>query len=74
MPKRKTITAKNLKLTKSKDKDLFPYESFPYRLDHKDGKTKKVCHFQCDDHLIKYIERHKLLEKDYVAKYYINPK
>ena len=43
-------------------------------LSHKDGKSKKVCHFQCDDHLIKYIERHKLLEKDYVAKYYSNPK
>ena len=45
---------------RSKMKDLFPYEGFPIRLEHKEGKTKKVCHFQCVDHFEKYVTRHKL--------------
>lgn len=39
------------------------FEGFPYTLTHK--SEKRVCHFQCKEHVDKYIERHKLKKKDY---------
>ena len=45
------------------DKELFPWESFPYRLDLKD----KVAWFQCQDHMEKEIARYNLKPKDYKA-------
>lgn len=36
---------------------------FPFRLDHK--TENKVCWFQCQEHMDKYIQRHKLTTKDY---------
>lgn len=46
-----------------------PVESFeimfPLTLKHKDGKEDKVCYFQCQEHLDKYIERYKIKSKDY---------
>lgn len=47
-----------VKYTKSKDAKLFPYATFPYRLE--DRKENKVCWFECLEHAIKYIERYKL--------------
>ena len=38
---------------------------FPFRLDHK--TEKKVCWFQCQEHMDKYIQRHKLTTKDYTV-------
>ena len=52
------------------DLDKFPYETFPYRLEHFEGKGKKVCWFSHESHVHKYIERHKLAKKDYVAECY----
>lgn len=51
----------------------FPYETFPWRLEvNKDHHNVKgialtVCHFQCEEHLQKYIERYKLKPKDYIV-------
>lgn len=56
----------------SNDEDKFPYETFPYRLETKEGKTKKVCWFSHESHVHKYIERHKLKKNDYVAECYDN--
>jgi len=43
---------------------LFPYESFPIRLEHDDKqKGRMTCFFQCEEHLEKYIERGKLDRK-----------
>jgi len=39
---------------------LFPYETMPVRLEHGDKKDKTICYFQCEDHLQKYLNRHKL--------------
>ena len=52
-----------IKWTKSKDAKLFPWTSFPWRLE--DRKENKVCHFQCYEHAEKYIRRYKLEKKDY---------
>ena len=40
---------------------LFPYQSFPWRLD----LSTTVCHFECEEHLQKYLDRYKLKPKDY---------
>lgn len=52
---------------RSYDKKLFPWESFPYRLD--DKRENKVCHFQCFEHAEKHITRYNMLPKDYKLRY-----
>jgi len=42
------------------DTSLFPYETFPIRLEFGEKKNATICHFQCDEHLQKYLERYKL--------------
>ena len=50
---------------------LFPYATFPWRLEvNKDyhnvkGIALTVCHFECEEHLQKYLDRYKLRPKDY---------
>ena len=50
---------------------LFPYHTFPWRLEvNKDHHNVKgialtVCHFECEEHLQKYLDRYKLKPKDY---------
>ncbi len=40
---------------------LFPYELFPWRLEH----DNTICHFQCEEHLQKHIDRYKLKPRKY---------
>jgi hypothetical protein len=40
--------------------ELFPYETFPIRLQFGEVKNPTICHFQCQEHLDKYLERYKL--------------
>jgi hypothetical protein len=42
------------------DTSLFPYETFPIRLEFGEKKDATLCYFQCDEHLQKYLTRHKL--------------
>ena len=44
---------------------MFPYESMPYRLEYQDGTEHRVCHFQCEEHRTKHIERYKLAKGTY---------
>ena len=44
---------------------MFPYETFTYRLEYQDGTEHRVCHFQCEEHRIKHIERYKLKKGTY---------
>ena len=44
---------------------MFPYESFIYRLEYQDGTEHRVCHFQCEAHRTKHIERYKLAQGSY---------
>ena len=49
----------------------FPYKTFPWRLEvnkeHHNikGIALTVCHFECEEHLQKYLDRYKLKPKDY---------
>jgi len=65
-PKSKTKKKEEIKCARSRDKDLFPHETFPFRLDHQD--EKRVCWFQCYAHAEKYITRYSLTSKDYTLK------
>ena len=49
--------------------ELFPYETFPIKLQVKEGKSITVCFFQCDEHLQKHLERYKLDKKDIKIDY-----
>lgn len=46
------------------DTSLFPYESFPFRLEFGKKKDITVCWFECEEHLNKYLKRYNLKEKD----------
>lgn len=70
-PKPRAKKVENTQIIKpSDDLGKFPYETFPYRLEHSEGKGKKVCWFSHESHVHKYIERHKLKSKEYVAECY----
>jgi len=49
----------------------FPYATFPWRLEvNKDHHNVKgialtVCHFECEEHLQKYLDKYRLKPKDY---------
>ena len=49
----------------------FPYDTFPWRLEvNKDHHNVKgialtVCHFECEEHLQKYLDKYRLKPKDY---------
>lgn len=41
------------------------HETFPITLKYLKSEEKKVCYFQCKDHLEKYLERSKLKKNEY---------
>ena len=45
------------------EKELFPWEAFPYRLQLKD----RIAWFECQEHMDKEIARYNLKPKDYKA-------
>ena len=47
----------------------FPFDQFPWKLLHKDGKETRKCYFQSEDHLKKHISRYNLKKKDYTIGY-----
>lgn len=65
-PKPKTKKKEEIRCTRSKEKELFPHETFTFRLDHKN--EKRVCWFQCMEHAEKYIIRYSLTSKDYTLR------
>ena len=59
-------------MMKIKMEELFPYEGFPIRLEHPDGKKVgrknppiKICYFQHIDDAKKYIKKYKLKKQEY---------
>jgi hypothetical protein len=51
------------------EKPDFPHPGFPYRLEHKEGKDNKICFFQCEEHMNKYLQRTKIKKKDYKVSF-----
>ena len=48
---------------------LFPYLSFPIRLEFGSKKENTVCFFQCEEHLQTYLKRYKLDKKTLKINY-----
>jgi hypothetical protein len=46
------------------DTSLF-HEVFPLTLEYLNDKDKKICYFQCKEHLDSYVKRNKLNKKQY---------
>jgi hypothetical protein len=68
-PRAKKVVEPAVNIVAAEHSDTkFPYETFPYRLEHKEGTGKKICWFQHESHATKYIERHKLNKKDYTLE------
>ena len=56
--------------TRSRDLTLFPHKAFPYRIEIKN--EKRVAWFQCEEHAIKFLQRHH--PKPFTHfKYYVFP-
>ena len=73
---RKTATKKpttrkkpepKLKRKKLSHEEMFPFETFPFRLEYKDGNDIRVCHFQCEEHRDKHIKRYGLRKNQYFS-------
>lgn len=63
-PKPKTTKPKVATQPKtSKVKEDFPHLGFPYRLEYMEGADKRICFFQCENHMEKHLVRHKLNRK-----------
>ena len=41
------------------------HETFPLTLRHLKSKEKKVCYFQCEEHMDKYIQRSGMKKREY---------
>jgi hypothetical protein len=68
-PRAKKVVEPAVNIVAAEHSDTkFPYETFPYRLEHKEGTGKKICWFQHESHATKYIERHKLQKKEYTLE------
>lgn len=65
-PKLKVKPTKSIKRVEDELVFTEPFhEVFPYTLKHLKSDDKKVCYFQCEEHMKKYIERAKLNKKEY---------
>lgn len=75
-PKKRTTTKKPTTRKKPEPKptfkrkelsheEMFPFESFPFRLEYKDGTETRVCYFTCEEHRTKLINRYKLRKETY---------
>ena len=60
--KKPTFKRKDLPIS-----ELHPFSAFPFRLEYQDGKDKRVCHFECEQHRDKHIARYKLRKGSYVT-------
>lgn len=47
----------------------FPFDQFPWKLVHKDGKETRKCYFQSEEHRKKHINRYNLKKKDITLSY-----
>lgn len=66
---KKTVKPKNSQVKVSEsEKTVFPYDQFPVKIIHKDGKDMsetKTCYFQSEHYAQKYIVRCKFKKTDY---------
>lgn len=59
---------KTEKISTNSDEN-FPFDQFPWKLVHKDGKETRKCYFQTEEHRKKHIDRYNLKKKDIQLSY-----
>ena len=64
IPKKRKTTPK-FKRKQLPPEEMHPYSLFPYRLEYQDGTETKICHFECEEHRTKHIQRYKLRKGSY---------
>ena len=64
-PKPKTKAKPKTKRKELPIEDRHPFSSFSFRLEYIDGKENRICHFECEDHRTKHIQRYKLRKGRY---------
>tara|TARA_R110000868_G_scaffold213843_3_gene463994 strand:- start:919 stop:1113 length:195 start_codon:yes stop_codon:yes gene_type:complete len=57
------------KVNQMTNEEQFPFDQFPWKLTHKDGKETRKCYFQAEEHMNKHITRYNLKKKDYTTGY-----
>ena len=62
---KKRKTTPSLKRKQLSPQEMHPFPTFPYRLEYKDGNDIRVCHFECEEHRDKHIQRYKLRKNQY---------
>lgn len=45
--------------------EKFPYSTFRYRLELKEGKENRVCWFECEEHVDRFLKTQKLKKNSY---------
>lgn len=55
--------------TMKEEKELFPHNGFPIRLEYQDRNDYRICWFQCQNHLDKHIKQHKLKQSELKIQY-----
>ena len=55
------------KRKKLSHEEMFPFKAFPFRLEYKDGNDTRICHFECEEHRAKHIQRYKLRKGSYFS-------
>ena len=60
---------KSEKVVSENREDEFPFDQFPWKLVHKDGKETRKCYFQSEEHRQKHIDRYNLKKKDIQLSY-----
>ena len=63
-PKKRKTTPK-FKRKQLPPEGMHPYSLFPYRLEYQDGAETRICHFECEEHRTKHIQRYKLRKGSY---------
>ena len=63
-PKKRKTTPKPKRKTLPPE-EMHPFTAFPYRLEYQDGTDTRVCHFECEEHRTKHIQRYKLRKGSY---------
>lgn len=65
-PKKRKTTPR-LKRKQLSPQEMHPFPTFPYRLEYKDGNDTRVCHFECEEHRDKHIQRYGLRKNQYFS-------
>jgi len=57
-----------------KEEITFPYAGFPYRMKYTDGDETRICYFQLEDDVKKFIKKYNLKKPNYTVHVRVDKK